>query len=154
MYLLNIIVKPGLKERKAQQDRIAHAAPDGHNDVGFGGNTLHQHGVDRHTDDDEKCLEAQGDQRAQIVLAHTAPFLAHHGGHGDGRDAGDEVNLDHSAVDDDENADGQPPHGKAHHEGLQPQPQKRPHVHLQQPRLKVRDMVGKVDGGVAHDKAG
>ena len=80
--------------------------------------------------------------------------LPHHGGHGDGCDAGDEVYLDHSAVDDDENADGQRPHGEAHHEGLQPQPQERPHVHLQQPRLKVRDMVGKVDGGVAHDKAG
>ena len=87
-------------------------------------------------------------------MSHAAPFLAHHGGHGDGRDAGDEVNLDHSAVDNDKDADGQRPHGEAHHEGLQPQPQKRPHVHLQQPRLKVRDMVGKVDGGVAYDKAG
>ena len=38
-------------------------------------------------------------------MSHAAPFLAHHGGHGDGRDAGDKVYLNHSAVDDDENAD-------------------------------------------------
>ena len=43
----------GLKERKAQQGCIANTAPDGHNDVGFSSDTLHRHGVDRHTDDNE-----------------------------------------------------------------------------------------------------
>ncbi len=68
----------GLEEGKTQQDRIAHTAPDGHDDIRFGGNVLHQHGVDSHADDDEECLKAQGDQRAQIVLAHSAAHLAAH----------------------------------------------------------------------------
>ena len=52
--------------------------------VVLGGDVLHQHGVDRHTDDNEERLEAQGQQAAQVVLAHAAPFLAHHGRHRDG----------------------------------------------------------------------
>ena len=119
----------GLKERKAQQYRIAHTAPDGHDDVGFGGDTLHQHGVDCHTDDDEKCLEAQGNQRAQIVLAHAAPFLAHHGGHWDGGHRGHKVNLNHTAIDHDKDTNVKRPHGNADKERLEPQAEQRPQVH-------------------------
>ena len=71
----------GLKEREAQKNRIAHAAPDCHNDVGFRGDILHQHRVDCHADDNEKRLKAQGKQGAQLILTHAAPFLAHHGSH-------------------------------------------------------------------------
>ena len=74
----------GLEQRKTQQHGIAHTAPDRHDDVLLGGDVLHQYGVDRYTDDNQKCLEAQSQQAAQVVLAHAAPFLAHHGRHRDG----------------------------------------------------------------------
>ena len=75
---------PRFEQAVAQQHRIAHAGPNRHDNVILGGNVLHQHGVDRHTDDNEERLEAQGQQTAQIVLAHAAPFLTHHGRHRDG----------------------------------------------------------------------
>ena len=52
----------GLKERKAQQDRIAHATPDGGRHIPVRGDGAHQHRVDRHTHDDEKRLESQRKQ--------------------------------------------------------------------------------------------
>ena len=75
----------GFEQRKAQQYGVAHAAPDRHDDVIFQSDVLHQHSINCHADDDEKRLKAQRQQGAQIVLAHAAPFLAHHGSHGDGR---------------------------------------------------------------------
>ena len=95
----------GLKERKAQQDRIAHAAPDGHNDVGFGGNTLHQHGVNRHAHHNEHPLETDSEQGLEIVVAHVSDLPVHAGGEGNGGKACHQINLNHAPVDDDENHD-------------------------------------------------
>src|SRR5699024_360726 len=86
-----------LEERKAQQNGIAHARPHGGAHVGLGGNALHQHGVDSHADDDEKCLEPQGQQRPQVVLPHAAELPSHHGSHGNGCNGGHEIDLNHSA---------------------------------------------------------
>ena len=58
----------GLKERKAQQNGVAHAAPDRHDDVIFQSDVLHQHSINCYADDDEKRLKAQRQQGAQIVL--------------------------------------------------------------------------------------
>ena len=77
---------------------MAHAQPNGRGNVVVYEHILYQHRIDGDADDDEKALKRQRQQASQVVLSHAAPFLAHHGGHGDGRDAGDKVNLDHSAV--------------------------------------------------------
>ena len=68
----------GFEQRKAQQYGVAHAAPDCHDDVIFQSDVLHQHSINCHADDDEKRLKAQRQQGAEVVLPHTAPFLAHH----------------------------------------------------------------------------
>ena len=120
----------GLEEGKTQQDRIAHTAPDSHDDVGFSGDILYQHGINRHADDDEKCLEAQGKQRTQIVLSHAARFLAHHGSHRDRGNRSHKVNLNHTAIDHDKDTDIQRPHGNANHKRLCPQANQRPQVHF------------------------
>src|SRR5699024_10023442 len=79
-----------LEERKAKQNGIAHVRPHGGAHVGLGGNALHQHGIDGHADDDEKCLEPQGQQGSEIILPHAAELPSHHGSHGNGRNGGHE----------------------------------------------------------------
>ena len=128
---------PRLEQGEAQQHRIAHTRPDRRADVGADGDPLHQHSVDRHTHHDEKRLEAQREQRFQIVLAYAAPFLAQHSGHRDRGHAGDKVYLKHTAIGDDENADGQRPHGNTHEQRLHPQAQQRSQVHRLKPSLHV-----------------
>src|SRR5699024_159492 len=82
--------------------------------------------IDAHADNNEKCLKAQGHQGAQVVLAHAAPFPAHHGRHRDGSHRGHEIDFHHPAINDDEYADGERPHGNAHKQGLKPQAEQRP----------------------------
>ena len=145
---------PGLEQGKAQQHRIAHARPDRSAHVPASADVLYQDGVNRYADHNQKRLETESKQRPKIALAHAAPLLAHHCRHRDGGYAGDEVNLDHSAKSDNEDADGECPHGNAHKEGLDPQTQQRPQVHCLQLRFQVGDDVGKVDAGTAHDHPG
>ena len=73
----------GLEQGVAQQDRIAHAPPDGRGYVVTGcGDALHQHRIDAHADHNEKGLEAQGQQGAKVVLPRGAPFPVDHRGKG------------------------------------------------------------------------
>ena len=50
------------KQRKAQQNGISRCTPYGGVYAGRGGDALHHDGVDRHTDHNEKALEANGKQ--------------------------------------------------------------------------------------------
>lgn len=49
--------------------------------------------------------------------------------------SGRAVNFDHTAINDDENADIQRPHGNADKERLEPQAEQRPQLHFHQPIL-------------------
>ena len=91
--------------RPDQKNRIAHTAPNRHNHIFLRSDVLYQYSINRHTDNNEKCLESQRQQGAQIVLAHAAPFLAHHGSHGDGCNGCHKVNFNHTAINHDEDAD-------------------------------------------------
>ena len=74
----------GLEQGVAQQDCIAHAAPDGRGYVvARCGDALHQHRIDAHTDHNEEGLKAQGQQRPKIVLPRGAPLPVDHRGKGD-----------------------------------------------------------------------
>ena len=55
-----------LEQREAKQHRIAHAAPHSGAQITADGDRLHQHRIDRHTDDNEKGLEAEGKQRSEM----------------------------------------------------------------------------------------
>ena len=95
------------EQREAQEDRVPHAPPDGAgNIVAAQRNAFHQHRVDPHADHNEKRLEAQGQQRAEIVLPRVAPLPVHHCGKGDGPYRGHQIHLNHPAVDDQEDTDG------------------------------------------------
>ena len=96
-------------------------ARNGVDDVIHKRDVLHQNGVDGNADDNQKCLEAQRQQGTDVILPHAAPFLAHHGRHWDGGNRGDEIYFNHSSECDNENADGQRPHGNAHEQRLEPQ---------------------------------
>ncbi len=75
----------GLEKREAQENRVAHTAPNGAgNIVAAQRNTLHQYGVDSHADHNEKRLEAQGQQGAEVVLPRVAPLPVRHRGKWDG----------------------------------------------------------------------
>ena len=123
------------EQAEAQQHRVAHASPDGVDDVIHKRDILHQNGVDGNADDNQERLEAQRQQGADVVLPHAAPFLAHHGRHWDGGNRGDEIYFNHSSECDNENADGQRPHGNAHEQRLEPQAEQRPQLHFHQPIL-------------------
>ncbi len=103
----------GLEQSEAEQNGVAEGGPNGLDDVGFRGDVLHQDGINADTDHDEKSLEGQSQQGAKIVLPHTTPFPVDHGGHGDGPYRRDQVDLDHAAIDDQEDTDTQGLHGKA-----------------------------------------
>ena len=51
-----------LKEREAQQHRIAHACPDGVHDVCTRGDISYEYRIDAHADDDEKRLKRKRQQ--------------------------------------------------------------------------------------------
>ena len=142
-----------LKQREAQQHRVPHARPYGCRDAALHHDVLDQHRVNRHADDDEEALKPQRQQASEVILAHLPPFPVGHGRHGDGSDGGHAVDFDHPAVADDENADGQRPHGKMHDHGLQPQPQQRPDLHFRKRCFKSRDMLVKRQGRVRYDDA-
>ena len=65
--------------------------------------------------------------------------------------SGRAVNFDHTAINDDENADIQRPHGNADKDGLEPQAEQRSQVHFHEPGLHIRHDGGDVDGGVRAD---
>ncbi len=112
---------PRLEQGKAEQHGISHASPDSRADVAGHGDIPHQHRIDTHADNDQKRLESQGEQGAEIVLSHLPPFPVEHGRHGDRGYGSHQINLHHTAIDDDKNTDGQRPHGNADKKALEPQ---------------------------------
>ena len=142
------------EQGKTQQHRIAHTAPNRTDDVIIQGDILHQDRIDAHADNNEKCLKAQGHQGAQVILAHAAPFPSHHSRHRDGSHRGHEVDFHHPAINDDEYADGERPHGNTHKQRLEPQAEQRPQLHLHQATLHVGDNGADVDAGIRNDNAG
>ena len=66
----------GLEQTKAEQNGIAHAAPDGPGNVRRTRNVAYQHRIDAHDNHNQERLETQCQQRLQIILpgAATACF--------------------------------------------------------------------------------
>ena len=143
----------GLKKRKAEQDGVAHARPDGRADFRVHGDALNQNGVNRHADDNEERLKAQRQQGSQIILTHCTPFAVYHCCHRDGRNGRYKVDFNHPPIHDDENADGECPHGKADKEALKPQPEQGADIHCHEPRFEVSCDGSDVDGGIRYDDA-
>ncbi len=143
----------GLEQGEAQQNRVAHASPDGLADVCVNGDTLNKGSVNCHTDDNEKCLERQREQGAQVILTHAAALLAEHRCHRDGCNRGHEVNLDHTTVGDDEDADGERPHGYTDKQTLEPQTEQRSKLHCHEPVFQINDHSADIDGGATGDDA-
>ena len=67
-----------LKEGKGQQNRVACCAPDRTVYAAGSRDRLHQHRIDGNADEDQKALESQREQGAQVVLTHCAPFPVCH----------------------------------------------------------------------------
>lgn len=67
--------------------------------------------------------------------------------------SGRAVNLNHTAIDHDENANVKRPHGNADKERLEPQAKQRPQVHIHQPGLHIGHDRGDVDGSVGTNDA-
>ena len=84
-------------------------------------------------------------------MAHAAPFLAHHSCHRNGRKGGHKVYLDHSTVGDDEDADGDGPGTDTGEQGLKPQSQKRPDLHIHEPGFQIGHHGGDINAGISCD---
>ena len=140
-----------LEQAEAKKHRVTHAGPDGAADVRSNGNALNQYSVDGNAYNDEKCLESQSKQGTKIILAHAAPFLAHHSCHRDGRKGGYKVNLDHSAVGNDEDTDGDCPGADASEQGLKPQSQQRSDLHIHEPGFQIGHYSGNINAGISGD---
>ena len=96
-----------LEEREAQKHRIAHDTPDASDDVIRKGDCLDQHRIDADADHDQEALEAQSEQGSQIVLADVALFPVAERRERDRSKAGHEIDLHHTAIDDDKDRHGQ-----------------------------------------------
>jgi hypothetical protein len=119
-----------LEQGEAEQNGVAHNAPNRVDCIAGNGNVLNQYRVDGHTDQDQKALKTQRKQGFQIVLPDVALLMVASGCHRNGGKAHHAINLDHSAVDNDKNDDGQDSHGNADEERLQEQPEQRANFHL------------------------
>ena len=105
---------------EAQQNRVAHAGPDGSGNITACGDTLHKDRIDTHAHHDKERLEAQGKQGSKVILTGGAPIPVGHSGKGDRSYGGSQVHLDHAAINDQHNADRQSVHGQTHEKGLEP----------------------------------
>ena len=144
----------GFEQGKAQQHRIADARPDSRYYIGSYRDGMHQHRVNRHADDDEKRLKAQGKQRPKVILSHLTPVVIHHGRHGNGGKRRDNVDFHHPAIDDHENADAERLNSYAHEESLKPQAQQRTQLHFLQPYLQISKDLHKVNVRIRADDSG
>ena len=122
--------RTSLEQRKAQQHRVPHDAPDRVDGIPGYCNILEQNSVDRHADQDQEALKSQRKQRTKIVLSHMGLLVVAPCCHGHRGKADHHVDLNHSSVDDDENHDGQDAHSDADEEGLQEQSEQGSYVHL------------------------
>ena len=142
----------GLEQGVAQQGRIAHAPPDGRGYVVAGcGDALHQHRVDAHANHNEEGLEAQGQQRAKVVLPRGAPLPVDHRGKGNRPYGGHQIHLYHSAVDHQEDADRKYLRTQPHEHALEPQPQQGAHAPVGKLGLQIAYHAGDVDACVRDD---
>lgn len=143
-----------LEQGETEQNRVADNTPDGRDGIICDGHRLNENSINAHTDQDEKALEAQGKEAAQIVLAHLTLLMAAEGGERNGGQTDRHINLDHTSINDDKNHDGQNLHGDADEEGLQKQAKQWPHIHLHEAGFQP-GQTHLVDSGVAcHDAAG
>src|SRR5699024_162959 len=109
----------GLEQGEAEQDGVPNDTPDGCDGVGCKRNTLNEHRVDAHADHDEKALQTQSQQAAQVVLTDLALLFAAKSRKRDGGQTHGEIDLYYAAIHDDENRYTENFHGKADEEGLQ-----------------------------------
>ena len=144
--------RAGLEQAEAEQNGVAHNAPNGVDGIPGNRYRLYQHRINRHADEDEKTLKTQRKQAFQVVLPHVALLVVAEGCHGDGRKTHHAIDLNHSSVDDDENHDGQDAHGDADEETLQEKPEQGTNVHLHQAGLQ-HGQTNVVDTGVSGDDA-
>ena len=68
--------------------------------------------------------------------------------------SGRAINLDHPAVNDNENADGQRPHGNADEKGLEPQAEQWAEIHRHKLCFEIGDDGADVYGGICNNNAG
>ena len=66
----------GLEQGEAEQDGVPNDTPDGCDGVGCKRNALDEHRVNAYADHDEKALQTQSQQTAQVVLADLALLFA------------------------------------------------------------------------------
>ena len=144
----------GLKESKAQKHRVPHAPPDSAgNVVAAERNTFHQHRIDAHADHNEERLEAQGQQRTEIVLPCVSPFPVDHRGKWDGTYRSDQIHLNNSAVNDQEDADGKYLRTQSHEDALEPQPQQGADAPVCKLGLQISGHAGYVNARIRNDDA-
>ncbi len=96
---------------------------------------LDQHRINPHTDHDQKSLEPQGDQGAQVVLPDLALLPVRKCRKRDWREACHQIDLDHPPVDDDEDHNGEGVHGDLDDERGQVQSDQRCQLHIFYRRL-------------------
>ena len=96
-----------LKQHKGQQNGIAHGSPNGPDGIAAAGNGLDKHRIDGHTYQNEQPLEAHGKQGLQVVLSCAAQLPVGEGRYGDGGQAGEQIDLQHTAIGDNENNNAQ-----------------------------------------------
>ena len=74
----------GLEQGEAEQDGVPNDTPDGCDGVGCKGNALDEHRVNADADHDEKALQTQSQQTAQVVLTDLALLFTAKSGERDG----------------------------------------------------------------------
>ena len=119
----------GLEKREAQKHGVAHDAPDTSDDVIRKGNRLDKHRIDANADHNQEALEAQSKQCSQIILADMTLFPIAERGERDRSKTGHEVDLHHTAINDDKDRHGQDRGADLNNETLQEQSQKLAQFH-------------------------
>ena len=143
-----------LEQTEAEQNRVAHTAPNGPGYIRCLSDLLDQHRIDADNHHNQKGLEAQRQQGFQVVLTDAAPLRIAQRGKGDRPQRSHGINLNHSAVGHKENTDGKNVHRQPHNKGLEPQAEQRPDVHSFQLCFKVGNEGVKVNAGFPDNHPG
>ena len=141
---------PGLEKDEAQQHRISHAGSDSPHHVAACRDTLYQNGVDSHADYDKHLLEPNSEKELEIVVPHVPGLPVGDSSEGDRGKAGNQVNLYHAPVDNDEHHDIQGRHGELHEEGLQEDSQQGTKLHCFKLGLHVLQCLRRDGGGALY----
>ena len=143
-----------LEKRETEQNGISDTCPKRRANVALDADVLHKNGIDTNAHHDQKRLKTEGKQGAEIVLPHLTPLAIDHSSHGNRRDGGNHVDLDHTPIGNDKDADAQCPGDDANQGGLEPQPKQRANLHFHEPRLNVAHQCADIHRRVADDHAG